>query len=162
MIHFNKKVYGISLCLFIISLSAAAMLNGAAPLPAFNVKCIALGSDESMKIHISKHGKASKVKAMRAQRAALRMALYGGIGAGACGSAEPLLRNENERAAFSKIENDFWGKNGTWVRYVSGWQPLDDTSHTNGSAAFEMVIAIRPLRLYLQEKHIISTLNKNF
>lgn len=162
MIHFNKKVYGISLCLFIISLSAAAMLNGAAPLPAFNVKCIALGNDESLQVHISTHSKASKTKASDVQKAALRMALYGGIGAGACGSAEPLLRNESERAAFSNIEKDFFGKKGSWARYVSGWHPLADTSHTTGSAAFEMVIANRPLRLYLQEKQIISTLNQNF
>jgi len=133
---------------------------------AYQAECITANNEGSVTIKIwnTKRGKRYKIE--EAQKDALHLLLYSGLQSNkSCIGQKPLLNNQKEIDAFSKIDSDFFNKNGLWSKYTraSNLNATLPTSIGNKNwAVYEITISEKQLRLFLEEKKIIKSLDSVF
>lgn len=100
-------------------------------------------------------------KAITAQKQAIYSILYIGTSGESCYGHKALLKSEKEFKKFKKIEKEFFSKKGDWPKFCSNYIEEGMNVFTKKNPLY-VTVAYNELRIYLENKKIIKTLNHGF
>jgi hypothetical protein len=129
----------------------------------YQIECVTLNSDNYIELKIWNENYKLKYKESQAQKEAIHSILYAGITSGAnnCGTQPPILKNENDKQNFKKIEKKFFSKNGVWARFVKS-SKLNNEASISLNKIYQIQVSKLELTKYLIEQKIIKSLNNGF
>ncbi len=133
---------------------------------SYQTECVSLNTDAHVVIRIWNTKKGLKYKMENARKEAIHAILFSGIAAGnGCSTQPALLNTPEDRSNFKAIEKRFFSKKGEWSRFTrdgteNSFGTKNDISAT--CKIYQVSIARKDLRKYLEENKIIKPLNSGF
>jgi len=133
---------------------------------SYQTECVSINTDAFVVIRIWNTKKGLKYKAVQARKEAVHALLFSGIAGGnGCSTQPPILSDESARSEFEKIQTSFFSKKGEWSRFTrdgteNSFGMKNDVSAT--CKIYQVSVARKELRKYLEENKIIKPLNSGF
>ncbi len=133
---------------------------------SYQVECISTSSEGSVVMKIWDAKKGNKYKLDQAKIDAIHSVLYSGISSSnGCIPQKPILSSQEDISKFKKIEKAFFGRKGTWLKYVrtsTTESTLPDKIGEKNWTVYQIAVAKDLLRKDLIELKIIKSLNNGF
>ena len=155
----------ITFLLFTISLFFAAFAPSKKT-NSYQTECVSLETDGYVTIRIWNTRKGLKYKFDQARKEAIHSILFSGIAGGnGCSTQPPLLTSVDDQSSFMKVEKSFFSTKGSWSRFTrngteNSFGTKNDISAT--CKVYQVSIAKKELRKYLEDNKIIKPLNSGF
>ncbi len=152
----------------IVLITFISFSNVVAParLAYYQTECVSLNTDAHVVIRIWNTKKGLKYKMKHARKEAIHAILFSGISGGnGCSTQPALLNTPEDRSNFKSIEKRFFTAKGEWSRFTrdaseNSFGTKNDISAT--CKIYQVSIARKELRKYLEENKIIKPLNSGF
>ena len=130
------------------------------------MECISVENSGSVTAKIWNTKKGKRYRQLQARKDALHAVLYSGVPSNnGCVSQKPILSTPESIAAFKKIENVFFSKNGEWSKYTREATVSTTLPQQLGNKKwkiYQVSISKDLLRKYLEAQKIIKSLNTGF
>lgn len=149
-----------------IPLFSLSISNARKKYNSYQTECVSLNTDAHVVIRIWNTKKGLKYKMENARKEAIHAILFSGIAGGnGCSTQPALLNTPEDRSNFKAIEKRFFSKKGEWSRFTrdgteNSFGTKNDISAT--CKIYQVSIARKDLRKYLEENKIIKPLNSGF
>ncbi len=151
---------------FIVLLVSVSFVSFVTKTTNYQIECISIENDGSIILNIWDPIKGSKYKLQQAQINAVHCILYSGISnTNNCTNQPALLRNDEERRAFQKIEKGFFSKSGAYLNFARNSTRSTIIPQKLGNKhwiVYQVTISKNELRKYLEEQKITQPLTKGF
>ena len=130
------------------------------------IECVSIEADSYITIKIWDTKKGAKYKAEQARKDAVYAILFSGIANGnGCSTQPPIITKSDDQIKFRKIERNFFAKNGKWMTFIKSnatETTLPDNLGAKKWKVYQVTIAKKELRKYLEAEKIITSLNNGF
>jgi len=132
----------------------------------YQVECVSVENDGSITIKIWNTKLGKKYTPEQASKDAIDAILFSGVpGNNGCIAQKPILTNQEAIDNFSKIEKDFYSKNGNWSIYTHEATTETTIPENIGDKSWKVYrvsVSKNLLRKYLEDQKIIKSLNSGF
>ena len=130
----------------------------------YQTECVAPETVGYVSINIWNTIKPLKYKLKHAQKDAIHALLFSGYAAGnTCSTIPAMLRTNEERTHFEKVEKQFFSRWGKWRMFVRSASLKSSVNNTpNDRLIYTVSISKNDLRKYLEDNNIIQKLNSGF
>jgi hypothetical protein len=133
---------------------------------SYQTECVSLDTDGYVTIRIWNTRKGLKYKLDQARKEAIHSILFSGIAGGnGCSTQPPLLTSVDDQSSFMKVEKSFFSSKGYWSRFTRNGSENSFGTKNDISATckiYQVSIAKKELRKYLEDNKIIKPLNSGF
>jgi len=133
---------------------------------AYQVECVSVENDGSFTIKIWNTKLGKKYTPEQARKDAIDAILFSGVpGNNGCIAQKPILATQQAIDNFSKIEKDFYSKNGNWSNYTREANTETTIPENIGDKSwkvYKVSVSKNLLRKYLEDQKIIKSLNSGF
>lgn len=155
--YLEKTIYVLFITILLFSCSTSKV---------FQTECTSLDTSGHIEITIWDAKKGGTYSIEQARKDAIYAILYNGVAGGKnCSSQPPMLNGEEERAAFGKIEKQFFSKSGQWNRFTASSKLTNAAPESIGNnnwKVYQVSVSKKELRNFLEEQNILQKLNKGF
>ena len=133
---------------------------------SYQTECVSLDTDGYVSIRIWNTRKGLKYKLDQARKEAIHSILFSGIAGGnGCSTQPPILTSVDDQSSFEKVEKSFFSSKGNWSRFTRNGTENSFGTKNDISATckiYQLSIAKKELRKYLEDNQIIKPLNSGF
>jgi len=133
---------------------------------AYQIECVSVENNGSVTIKIWNTKLGKKYTQKQARKDAIDAILYSGVpGNNGCITQKPILTTQETIDNFSKLENNFFSKNGKWSDYTREATISTNIPENIGDKSWKVYtvsVSKDLLRKYLEEQKIIKSLNSGF